>query len=167
MSQHIGDLENLATLESFEMTIDHLQKVLAIAPDRIACDLHPDYLSTKWALDQTVLPVFRVQHHHAHLVSAWAENGLETPVIGICCDGTGYGSDGTIWGGEILVGDPKGFERRAHFENVVLPGGAAAIREPWRMAAAYLYQAFGREAPDLELPCSTAKIQLKLNCYGR
>lgn len=151
VSQHIGDLENIQTLEFFEMTIDHLQRVLDIKPEMAACDRHPDYLSTKWALDRSGLPVAPVQHHHAHLVSALAENHLDGPVVGIICDGTGYGDDGEIWGGEILVGDEHGYERRGQLDYVVLPGGAAAIREPWRMAAAYLHQAYGREAAGLDI----------------
>ncbi|MEW6262362.1 MAG: carbamoyltransferase HypF [Thermodesulfobacteriota bacterium] len=151
LSQHIGDLENVQTLEFFEMTIEHLERILDIRPKAVAYDLHPEYLSTKWALEQTGLELIGVQHHHAHVASALAEHGLDGPVIGLACDGAGYGPDGGIWGGEILVAGLDGFERRGHLEYLPLPGGAAAIKEPWRMAVSYLVKAFGPEMPRLEL----------------
>lgn len=146
LSQHIGDLENLEAYEFFQMTIDHIQRIFEIEPELIVHDLHPEYLSTKWAKDQS-LPLFGVQHHHAHLASCMAENNLDEPVIGIIMDGTGYGTDGTIWGGEFLVGDASGFERMAHFEPMPLPGGEAAIKSPWRIGLSYLYQVFGDNLP--------------------
>ncbi|MFQ5605020.1 MAG: carbamoyltransferase HypF [bacterium] len=151
LSQHIGDLDNPSALDFFEYSIEYLQQILQITPEVIAYDLHPEYLSTKWALKQTDCPKIGVQHHHAHLVAVMAENGVETPTIGIILDGTGYGTDGTIWGGEVLIGDARRFERYAWLEPVALPGGAAAIRQPWRMALSYLFQAFGRELFQLEL----------------
>ncbi|NDU77628.1 carbamoyltransferase HypF [Actinomadura sp. DSM 109109] len=136
VSHHIGDLENHETLRAFEEGIAHLRRLFDIAPELIAYDPHPEYLSTKYALDQDI-PGIAVQHHHAHIASCLADNGAAGPVIGVAFDGTGYGTDGTLWGGEFLVADLRGFERAGHLEPVPLPGGAAAIREPWRMAAAY------------------------------
>jgi hydrogenase maturation protein HypF len=145
LSQHIGDLQNVSTCDSFHHTIDHLTGILEIKPELIVCDLHPDYLSTRFA-EESGLPVIKVQHHHAHLASCMAENGLEGTVLGVILDGTGYGSDGTIWGGEFLIGGYAGYERAAHFRPVPLPGGDAAVREPWRMALSYLYSAIGMDA---------------------
>ena len=151
ISQHIGDLENLPTLDFLELTVRHLRRILEIVPVALAYDLHPEYLGTKLALSQNELPVIGVQHHHAHIVSTMAEHGLDGPVIGLACDGTGYGDDGRIWGGEFLVADCRTYERRGHLDYVVLPGGAAAIREPWRMAVSYLENAFGSESSRLPL----------------
>jgi hydrogenase maturation protein HypF len=148
-SQHIGDLDNPAAFGFYTECVEHLCRLFEVEPDVIACDLHPEYLSTKWAHDQDRLPVVEVQHHHAHLASVQAEHGRSDPAIGIILDGTGMGTDGTIWGGEVLVGDPAGFERFAWLEPVPLPGGAQAIREPWRMALSYLHYAFGDDGPSL------------------
>jgi hydrogenase maturation protein HypF len=136
LSHHIGDLENYETLRAFEEGIEHFQRLFDITPELIAYDPHPEYLSTKYALDRE-LPSVAVQHHHAHIASCLADNGVDGPVIGVAFDGTGYGPDGTLWGGEFLIADLHGFERAGHLEPVPMPGGAAAIREPWRMAAAY------------------------------
>jgi hydrogenase maturation protein HypF len=152
ISQHIGDLENLATYEFFQKTIAHLRRILDMRPEILACDLHPDYLSTRWADEQVDLPKVRVQHHHAHIVSCMAEHRLEGTVIGVSCDGTGYGPDGTVWGGEILAADARGFERAAHLACVPMPGSAAAIKEPWRMAVSFLQDAFGPSLGGRELP---------------
>jgi hydrogenase maturation protein HypF len=141
VSHHIGDLENAATLRSFTEGIEHFGRLFGIEPQVVAYDLHPEYLSTKYALDLD-LDSCGVQHHHAHIASCLADNGYEGPVIGVAFDGTGYGTDGTLWGGEFLVADLAGFERAGHLEPVPMPGGAAAIRQPWRMAAAYLRAAF-------------------------
>jgi len=151
VSQHIGDLENLATYEAFQATVAHLRQVLEIHPRAIACDLHPDYLSTRYAQEQTALPVLQVQHHHAHIVSAMAENHLDGRVIGLAFDGTGYGPDGTIWGGEVLLAEAGGYERAAFLEPLPMPGAAAAIRAPWRMALSYLGQSFGEGYRDLDI----------------
>jgi hydrogenase maturation protein HypF len=152
VSQHIGDLENLATYEFFQKTIAHMQRILEVRPEMIACDLHPDYLSSRWAEEQTDIPRVSVQHHHAHIASCMAEHQLEGAVIGLACDGTGYGADGAVWGGEVLVADAAGFERAAHLAYVPMPGSAAAIKEPWRMAVSYLNDAFGAELYRLDLP---------------
>ena len=152
LSQHIGDLENVATDDFFQLTIRHMKRILELEPEIIAHDMHPDYLSTRWALEQTGVEKVPVQHHHAHIASAMAENKINGPVIGLAFDGTGYGSDHAIWGGEILVADEKSFSRAAHFDYVPMPGGAAAIRQPWRMAVSYLQNAFGERLSDLALP---------------
>ena len=148
LSQHIGDLENLEAYEFFKMTMDHLTTIFEIKPELIVHDLHPRYLSTTWAQEQK-LPLLGVQHHHGHMAACMAENALHEPVIGIIMDGTGYGTDGTIWGGEFLIGDASGFERRAHFEPMPLPGGEAAIKYPWRIGLSYLNHTYGDHLPDL------------------
>ncbi|MBC8400733.1 MAG: carbamoyltransferase HypF [Candidatus Marinimicrobia bacterium] len=148
ISQHIGDLENLEAYNFFRMTIDHLQKVFDTRPELIVHDLHPRYLSTQWAKEQFDVPLLGVQHHHAHLAAVMAEHGIEEQVLGIIMDGTGYSIDGTIWGGEILLGDFTGYQRVAAFEPMLLSGGDAAIRAPWRTAVSYLHQSFG-ELPKL------------------
>ena len=152
LSQHVGDLENAEAYGFFGEAIDHLKNTLEIQPEIVAYDLHPDYFSTKWALQQTGVKLVGVQHHHAHIASCMAENQLDGRVIGFALDGTGYGTDGRIWGGEVLVGGYDGFERAAHLEYVPLPGGEAAIREPWRMAVSYLADHFGREFLKLSIP---------------
>ena len=133
VSQHIGDLENAETLASFEDTIELYQRLFRIRPEIVAHDLHPEYLSTKWALDQPQ-PKVGVQHHHAHIVSVTAEHGIAEKVVGVSFDGTGYGEDGRIWGGEVLLADWRGFERFAHLAYVPMPGGGAAVKRPARMA---------------------------------
>jgi hydrogenase maturation protein HypF len=138
ISHHIGDLENAETLRSFTEGIEHFRRLFDIAPRVVAHDLHPEYLSTKYALELADIDLAGVQHHHAHIASCLADNGADGPVIGVAFDGTGYGTDGTIWGGEFLVAGLTGFERAGHLAPVPMPGGAAAIRQPWRMAAAYL-----------------------------
>ncbi|HEY0543142.1 MAG TPA: carbamoyltransferase HypF [Actinoallomurus sp.] len=136
VSHHIGDLENYETLRAYREGIEHFGRLFDITPSLIAHDLHPEYLSTKYALEQD-LPLVGVQHHHAHVASCMADNEWTEPVIGVAFDGTGYGTDGTLWGGEFLVADLAGFERAGHLLPVPLPGGTMAIREPWRMAAAH------------------------------
>ena len=147
VSQHIGDLENFETLRSFTEGIEHFRRLFGITPQVVAHDLHPEYLSTKYALDLDGADLVGVQHHHAHIASCLADNGEDGPVIGVAFDGTGYGTDGTIWGGEFLLADLAGFERAGHLAGVPMPGGAAAIRQPWRMAAAYLDAAFPASCP--------------------
>jgi hydrogenase maturation protein HypF len=152
LSQHIGDLENLSTLEFFELTIRHMKRILDVEPLIVACDLHPDYLSTKYALSLKNMEVVRVQHHHAHIAGCMAENMIDGPVIGFSFDGTGYGEDGRIWGGEVMIAENGIYSRAAHISYVPMPGSAAAIKEPWRMAISYLYDAFGEEMWNLDVP---------------
>jgi hydrogenase maturation protein HypF len=171
LSQHVGDLENLESYGFFREAVEHLERILEITPETIAYDLHPGYFSTKWALEQTGVRLLGVQHHHAHVAACMAENHLQGKVIGFSLDGTGYGTDGRIWGGEVLVADYAGFERAAHFAYVPLPGGAAAIREPWRMAVACLSRHFGRDFLDLPIPfvrsLDPAKVELVLRMMER
>jgi hydrogenase maturation protein HypF len=140
LSQHIGDLENLETLTFFEHSIDYLKNLFEITPGFVIYDNHPDYLSTKWVKDAITVPKIGLQHHYAHILSVMAEKNLTQPLIGIALDGTGYGDDRMIWGGEVLIGDIRSYRRFAHLEYIAMPGGEQAIREPWRMAVAYLKQ---------------------------
>jgi hydrogenase maturation protein HypF len=139
-SHHIGDLEHLATYRSFLQAIDHLCAVYAVVPELVAHDLHPEYLSTKLAADLD-LPSIGVQHHHAHVASCLTEHGRTGPVLALAFDGLGYGTDGTLWGGELLIADLRGFERVGHLAAVTMPGGVAAILEPWRMGVAWAHRA--------------------------
>lgn len=149
VSQHIGDLENLETLEHFINTLELYKRLFRINPEVIACDIHPDYLSTKYAQEfSKKMPVISVQHHYAHIASCMAENGLTEPVIGVAMDGSGYGLDGNIWGGEILLADYNNFSRVAHFEYLPMAGGELAIRKPYRLAIGYLYKLF-KNIPEL------------------
>ncbi len=152
LSQHVGDLENMEAFEFFLEAGVHLRKILEVEPVAIVYDLHPEYLNTKYAKELQSIALIGVQHHHAHIVSCCAENGETDPVIGLSMDGLGYGTDGTLWGGEILIVDHTGFERFATFTNVPMPGGTAAIKEPWRMAISHLYAAYGEEISHLKIP---------------
>jgi hydrogenase maturation protein HypF len=152
LGPHIGDLENLETLAAYEEAIARMEKFLRVEPAVIAHDLHPEYVSTIYARDSRRGTKVAVQHHHAHVASAMAENRIDGPAIGIAFDGTGYGEDGTAWGGEVLVASFGGFERLGTFRAIPLPGGEAAIREPWRIAAALLEDAFPEGAPFDRLP---------------
>jgi hydrogenase maturation protein HypF len=148
VSHHIGDLENFETLRSFTDGIEHFCRLFNIRPRLVAHDLHPDYLSTKHALDLDGVELEGVQHHHAHVASCLADNSERGPAIGVAFDGLGYGTDGTIWGGEFLVADLASFERVGYFDPVPMPGGTAAIREPWRMAAAFLDRCYEAGLPE-------------------
>ncbi len=151
LSQHIGDMENLETMEHFENTISLYKKLFRIDPEIIAYDLHPDYLTTRYAQEFTAKSAIRsvsVQHHHAHIVSCMVDNGLTTPVIGVAFDGTGYGSDGNIWGGEFLVVDYQDYNRLGHFDYLPLPGGAIAIKKPYRTTIGYLLSLFREDILD-------------------
>ena len=147
VSQHIGDMENVETLQHFESTLDLYKRLFRIAPKVVAHDMHPEYLATKYALalaeKDPSLALVPVQHHHAHIVSCMAEHGVSGPVIGVALDGLGYGSDGTLWGGEFLIADLAGFRRAGHLENVPMPGGVAAIKRPYRMAMGYIQTLLG------------------------
>jgi hydrogenase maturation protein HypF len=151
VSHHIGDLENYETLRSFTEGIEHFCHLFDVRPELVAYDLHPEYLSTKYALDlgQGGVDLMGVQHHHAHIASCLVDNGEVGPAIGVAFDGLGFGTDGTLWGGEILWASLSGFERLGHLQPVAMPGGTAAIKEPWRMAAAYLDGAYEGNAPGL------------------
>ncbi len=154
LSQHIGDLEDAGTLDYFERCVAHFEQLLEAAPIAVAYDLHPDYLSTRYALAEATrrdLPALGVQHHHAHAASCLAENGVEGPTVAVVCDGLGFGSDGTLWGCEILVADLRDFTRRGHLAYMPLPGGAQAIKQPWRMAAAYADRALGSDADHVDV----------------
>ena len=141
VGHHIGDLQNFETLRSFTEGIAHFESLFAVSPEVVAHDLHPGYLSTKVALEREGVELIGVQHHHAHLAACLAEHGETEPAVGAVYDGTGYGSDGTVWGGELLTGDLRGFHRVGSLHPVRMPGGEAAIRQPWRMACAWLLAA--------------------------
>jgi len=146
LSQYLGDLKSVETLEFFKESIKSFKKMFRANPEIIACDLHPDYLSTQYAEEIKVkegLKVVKIQHHHAHIVSCMAENNVKEKVIGVAYDGTGYGDDGNIWGGEFLLCDLKKYSRVGHLKYFPLPGGDKAIVEPWRMAYSYLYSIYG------------------------
>jgi hydrogenase maturation protein HypF len=147
-SQHIGDLKNLEAYRVFQQSIGQLADLFEISPVLIVHDLHPQYLSSRWAKEQKV-PTLAVQHHHAHLAACLAENQQTGPAIGVILDGTGYGADQTIWGGEVLLGDARGYQRFAALESLPLPGGDAAVQAPWRTAVSYLHAAYGANLPAL------------------
>ena len=153
VSHHIGDLENLETLKSFTEGIEHFKRLFYLEPEVVAYDLHPEYLSTKHALslDKPETKI-GIQHHHAHVASCMADNRIDGDVIGVAMDGLGFGTDGRMWGGEFLVANFSEAKRYAHLEYLPMPGGAKAIRQPWRMAAIYLQQAFGDDFLKLDLP---------------
>jgi hydrogenase maturation protein HypF len=178
MSQYIGDLKNDATFDFYREAIGKFTRLFRFKPDHIACDLHPDYMSTQYAEmlgKELNIPLTRVQHHHAHIASCMAEHGIDQKVIGVSLDGTGFGNDGNIWGGEFLITDLSGFSRYAHFDYVPLPGGDKAIAEPWRMAFSYLFRYFGGNfdfrsiksfgsISDREMMIVKEMIQKKINC---
>jgi hydrogenase maturation protein HypF len=166
LSHHIGDLKNEATMRSFEHAIEHMSMLLEVTPGLIAHDMHPGYLSTRFALAQDELPTVAVQHHHAHMAACMCENGLNEPVIGVVFDGTGYGTDGNVWGGEFLVGDYVGFERAAHLAYFRLPGGDKAVEEPWRVALALLRQA-GHDLDAVEAPVVRNRTAEERRVIGR
>ncbi|MBN1104004.1 MAG: carbamoyltransferase HypF [Deltaproteobacteria bacterium] len=156
LSQHIGDMENLETLRHFEIMLDLYSKLYRLEPRIVAHDMHPDYLSTRFARElkqkDDGLLLIPVQHHHAHIVSCMAENGIEPPVLGVAFDGTGYGHDGAIWGSEFLLTDYSGATRLGHIEYVPLPGGDAAVRRPYRMALSYLFSLLDDDSLPQDLP---------------
>jgi hydrogenase maturation protein HypF len=152
VSQHIGDIENLETLEHLNNTVELYQRLFRIEPKIIAHDMHPEYFSTRYALDladkRPEVKLFPVQHHHAHIAGCMADNGLEERVIGVALDGTGYGTDGHIWGGEFMIADYEGFTRAGHLEYLPLPGGDTAVKRPYRTALAYIIKLLGEKALD-------------------
>lgn len=145
LSQPIGDLKNLETLEFFKQEVERHKRLLLIEPEIIAYDLHPDYLSTKFAFELSTLnsqlSTLPIQHHHAHIASCMADNDIKEEVIGVAADGMGFGEDGKIWGFEFLIADFHGYKRCAHLKYIPMPGGDHATQEPWRMAVSYLYSA--------------------------
>ncbi len=174
LSQHIGDLKDFETYSFYEKNIEQLTMMFRVEPKLLVSDLHPDYLSTRYALESG-LPMMQVQHHFAHIASAMVENGLDERVIGVSFDGTGLGSDGNIWGSEFMVCDLKDFERKLHFEYIPLPGGDLAVKEPWRIAVSWLYKVFGnafrefdlnflKSIPATEINWGIKAIQKGLNC---
>ncbi|HSN90957.1 MAG TPA: carbamoyltransferase HypF [Anaeromyxobacteraceae bacterium] len=159
LGPHVGDLDNLETYAALEAAVERLERFLALRPELVACDLHPLYLSTRYARERAAAldaPLVAVQHHHAHVASAMAEHGLPGPVLGLAWDGTGLGTDGAAWGGELLLAERGRFERLATFRPIPLAGGDRAIREPWRIALAALLDAFGDDPPLERLPLFAA-----------
>ena len=155
VSHHIGDLRNWETLRSYREGVEHFEELFALAPRILAHDLHPDYLSSTYAAERRArapegsVQTLAVQHHHAHLAAVLAEHGESGPAVGAIYDGAGYGSDGTVWGGELLVGGLRDFQRAGHLRTVRLPGGDRATREPWRMACVWIAQASGEAIPPI------------------
>lgn len=175
LSQHIGDLQGLETIQFYENTIKQFISLFRVKPELLAVDMHPEYISTKAGLNYGNFQVVKIQHHHAHIASCMAEHRLDERVIGVALDGTGYGTDGHIWGSEFLLCDLNDFERITHFDYIPLPGGDSAAEEPWRTAVSFLYKVFGREFLTLELPAlkhlDPEKVELiiqmidkKINC---
>lgn len=152
LSPHMGNLENPEALHAFRRESEHFQRLFAISPVAVAHDLHPSYLASRYALSLKMPHTFGIQHHHAHIASVMAEHGLEGPLLGIAADGAGYGTDGAVWGCEIMRADLGNFQRLAHLAYVPLPGGEQAVRQPWRMATAYLQLAYGAQALELDIP---------------
>lgn len=176
VSQHIGDLGNLATLATFEKAVEHLMRLLRVEPEAVACDAHPNYASVRWAEAFALrrgLPLVRVQHHRGHIASLAVEHQHVGPLIGVCFDGTGYGDGGTVWGGEFFVGKVESLERVAHVDYIPLPGGDAAVERPYRMALAHLWSAgipwneslpCVRACPLAERKILLAQLQRNVNC---
>ena len=163
VGHHIGDLRNWETLRSFREGVAHFERLFSVEPAVVAHDLHPDYLSTREALEREGVEALGVQHHHAHLAACLAEHGELGPAVGAIYDGTGYGDDGTVWGGELLVGGPGGFERAGHLHPVRMPGGERAIAEPWRMACAWLVAGAGADAgPPAPPPTLDGQIERRI-----
>ncbi|MCP4552657.1 MAG: carbamoyltransferase HypF, partial [Bacteroidetes bacterium] len=174
LSQHIGDLKNLETLDFYSESVSRFKKLFRVKPTLVAHDLHPDYLSTRFAKELN-LPLIGIQHHHAHIVSCMAEHQLDEKVIGIALDGIGYGDDGNTWGGEFLICDLADYHRYTHFEYIKMPGGDRATKHPWRMALSYMYQYYGdsyselkleflKNIPQNEIDLVVSMLQKNINC---
>ena len=170
ISQHIGDLKNIETYEFYCETIERFKKLFRFEPRLIVSDLHPNYLSTQYAVE-TKLKHIRVQHHHAHIASCMAEYNLDDQVIGVGFDGTGYGDDNNIWGSEFFVCDLKKYTRINHFDYMPMPGGDKVTDEPWRMAVSYLYKIYGSNLLKLDLPflknINTSSVELLCNAIDK
>jgi len=167
LGPHIGDLDSVPVFRDYQSAIERLSRFLAFTPEVVAHDLHPDYLSTRYALERAGVRAIGVQHHHAHVASVMAEHGLEGPVIGLAYDGTGYGTDGAAWGGEILHASRADFTRIATFRPIALAGGDAAIRQPWRLAFALMHDAFGGEPPIDAFPVFRRILRSDLEVVSR
>ena len=178
ISQHIGDLKNQATYEFLTESVKRFSILFRFKPSYIACDLHPDYLSARYAESlesEFQIPLVKIQHHHAHIASCMAEHGIENKVIGISMDGTGYGTDGNIWGGEFLVADQRSFDRYDHFDYIALPGGDKAVDEPWRIALSFIHKYCGlsfdlksipafRQIDDAKILMVIEMLEKNINC---
>lgn len=162
-SQHIGDLKNLETLESYQQQIEHFKMLFDIRPQAAVCDMHPDYMSTEYAAGSG-LPLLQVQHHHAHMASCMADNGLEGQVIGLVWDGSGYGEDGSAWGGECLIGGYESFRRFGHIRPMALPGGDRAVKDIRRLAVSLMYEAGCGTGGIEQAEFFTAMLESGLNC---
>jgi hydrogenase maturation protein HypF len=167
LGPHVGDLETVETCRAFEHAVERMQRFLGVCPEVVAYDLHPGYFSTGYALSRPEPMKVGVQHHHAHVASAMAEHRLQGPVIGVAYDGTGYGTDGAAWGGEVLLADFDGFTRLATFRPVRLAGSDQAIREVWRIALALVDDAFDHPATPPDLPLFRAVAERDLNVVRR
>jgi len=168
-SHHIGDIKNYETMQSLEAGIEHFERLFEVTPELLVHDLHPDYLSTRYALGREDVRLFSVQHHHAHLAATLAEHGEAGLAVGAIFDGTGYGTDGTVWGGEILVGGLDRIERCGRIRPIRMPGGERAIAEPWRMAAAWLTEMHARLPPafaDIAQPRWNMVARMSINGMG-
>jgi hydrogenase maturation protein HypF len=170
ISQHVGDVENYQTLKSFEEMVFDLLNLYQFEPEIVVCDMHPRYETTKWAeffSEERNIPLLKVQHHYAHILSCIAENGIEDEVLGIAWDGTGYGEDGTLWGGEFLVCHYKNYKRAYHFKPFRLIGGEKAIKEPRRVALSLLLELFGEKALDFNLPFDRKEAEMLFNAWSK
>jgi hydrogenase maturation protein HypF len=170
ISQHVGDVENYQTLKSFEEMVFDLMNLYQFEPEVVVCDMHPRYETTKWAeffSEERNIPLLKVQHHYAHILSCMAENGIEDEVLGIAWDGTGYGEDGTLWGGEFLVCHYKTYKRAYHFKPFRLIGGEKAIKEPRRVALSLLLELFGEKAIDFNLPFDRKEAEMLFNAWSK
>jgi hydrogenase maturation protein HypF len=171
LSQHIGDLQGIETVKFYDETISRFIKLFRIKPSLAVVDMHPAYISTRTGIAMSDFPLLKVQHHHAHIASCMAENFLDEKVIGVAFDGTGYGTDGNIWGSEFLLCDLNDFERITHFEYIPLPGGDSATEEPWRIAISYLYKVYGNDFSKLNLEVirntDSEKIRMIINMIDK
>jgi hydrogenase maturation protein HypF len=170
ISQHVGDVENYQTLKSFEEMVFDLMNLYQFEPEVVVCDMHPRYETTKWAeffSEERNIPLLKVQHHYAHILSCMAENGIEDEVLGIAWDGTGYGEDGTLWGGEFLVCHYRNYKRVYHFKPFRLIGGEKAVKEPRRVALSLLLELFGEKALDFNLPFDRKELEMLFNAWSK
>jgi hydrogenase maturation protein HypF len=167
VSHHIGDLKNIETLSSYRAGVEHYCRLFTVKPEVVAHDLHPDYLSTRFALDWPVSRKIGVQHHHAHVASVMLENGIRDKVLGVALDGAGYGEDGKVWGCEFLLADYHEYERRGHLDYIQMPGGDRAVKEPYRMAFSWLFRAYGERVLDLKLDLLRRHDRAKLKMLSQ